>query len=94
MIELKLTEQQYKCLTGILSQLEKNHSVTTESTMNNDIVYDKVFYHVLCECIEQIRSYLSKPNLSEFNRKVYSHLLDYYLIQKKEIDYARKNLRN
>ena len=94
MIELKLTEKQYKCLTGILSQLEKNHSFTTESTKKNDIVYDRVFYNVLCVTIDEIRSHLTEPNLTELHRQVYTHLLDYYLLQKKEIDYARKNLRN
>lgn len=93
MIELKLTEKQYECLIGILSQLEKNHSVTTEFTKNNSIFYDKLFRNV-CLSIEQILSYLSDPNLSNFGCRVYSYLLDYFILQKKEIDYARKNLCN
>ena len=95
MIELKLTDKQYECIIGILSQLEKTHSVTTECISNNDVRVITAFYHVVCESIEQIRSDLSKPNLPELNRKLYINLLDYYLKQKKEIsDYARKNLCN
>ena len=95
MIELKLTEKQYECLIGILSQLEKNHSVTTECITNNDVLIITAFYNVVCESIEQIRLDLSKTNLPEFIRKLYTNLLEYYLKQKKEIvDYARKNLCN